>query len=377
MVTTDDHAAPAQPAEAPELPLFMPGVTPFAMAPADKAVFLAARLAELLEYHRARCPGYSRLLSDWDKYGQGEGDAVQRYPFVPVTVFKEYDLRSVSGDVAVVRSSATTSTQASRIYIDKASRKRQSRSANLILADFIRAERRPYIVFDLEDTVRGAQAFSARGAAILALAHLASEFHFVLREGANGPELDPDALGRALDKIGDAPFIAYGFTFMLYNAHRQMASLDLPRAHPDSVLLHSGGWKKLVELAVEKPVFNAVVSGPWGLQPSRVVDFYGAVEQIGMPYPDCSEGYKHVPYWADVITRRADTLAPASVGESGLIQLISCLPLAAPNHSVLTEDLGRIVREDGCACGRLGKAFLFEGRAPRSEVRGCSDVPRR
>ena len=377
MATNGELTVPGQAAAAPELQLFVPGLAPFAMPAAEKAIFLASRLAELLEYHRERCPGYARLLTDWEQYGGGDGDYVQRYPFVPVTVFKEYDLKSVAGEVAVVRSSATTSTQASRIYIDKASRKRQSRSANLILTDFIGAERRPYIVFDLEETVRGAKAFSARGAAILALAHLATEFHFVLREGRDGPELDPDALHRALAKIGDAPFIAYGFTFMLYNAHRQMASLDLPRAHPDSVLLHSGGWKKLVELAVGKPVFNGVVSGPWGLRPDRVVDFYGAVEQIGMPYPDCSEGYKHVPYWADVITRRGDTLAPAPTGESGLIQLISCLPLAAPNHSVLTEDLGRIVHADGCPCGRPGKSFLFEGRAPRSEVRGCSEVPRR
>jgi hypothetical protein len=41
---------------------------------------------------------------------------------------------------------------------------------------------------------------------------------------------------------------------------------------------------------------------------------------------------------------------------------------------VLTEDMGEIVVTDGCACGRRGKAFVFRGRAPRAEVRGCSDV---
>ncbi len=93
-----------------------------------------------------------------------------------------------------------------------------------------------------------------------------------------------------------------------------------------------------------------------------------------MPYPDCRAGNKHVPYWADVIIRRADTLEPAGVGEVGLIQLLNCLPLGAPNHSVLTEDLGELVLEDGCACGRRGRAFVFRGRAPRAEVRGCSDT---
>ena len=359
-----------------ESELFLSDTGPYALGVGDKQAYLATQLAGLREYHRERCPGYARLLRDWERDHARDATSIAEYPYVPVSVFKEFELKSSDEGLAVVRSSATTSKQASKIFIDKASRKRQSRSANAILTDFVGAERRPYLVFDLESTVRGTQAFSARGAAIMALAHLASEFHFVMREGDAGLELDERQLRDALDAIGEQPFIAYGFTFILFQAHQQLAELELPAAHPDSVLLHSGGWKKLTELAVAKPDFNAMVASPWGLSPQRVVDFYGAVEQIGMPYPDCEAGYKHVPYWADVITRRADTLAPTETGESGLIQLISCLPLSAPNHSVLTEDLGRIVMEDGCACGRSGKAFLFEGRAPRSEIRGCSDVAR-
>jgi hypothetical protein len=145
-------------------------------------------------------------------------------------------------------------------------------------------------------------------------------------------------------------------------------------AHPDSVLLHSGGWKRLTAMSVDKATFNRAVSGPWGLVPEHVIDFYGAVEQVGLPYPDCSQGLKHVPYWAEVITRRSDSFEPAAVGEQGLLQLVSCLPLSAPNHNVLTEDLGEIVLEDGCACGRRGRAFVFRGRAPKAETRGCSDV---
>ena len=147
--------------------------------------------------------------------------------------------------------------------------------------------------------------------------------------------------------------------------------------HAESVLLHSGGWKRLVEMAVDKPTFNRTVSSVWGLDPSRVIDFYGAVEQVGIPYPDCSAGLKHVPYWAEVVVRRPDDLRPAQPREPGLIQLVSALPLSAPNHSVLTEDLGEIAVQDGCECGRRGTAFVFRGRARRAELRGCSDVSRR
>ena len=356
--------------------LFLPDVGPFDLSVDDKEEFLDSKLNELVEYHTERCPGYATLVKDWRRTG-GEISSIVDYPFIPVSLFKEYELRSSQDMLAVIQSSSTTSASAAKVYVDKESRKRQTRSANLILADFIGQARRPYLVFDLESTVRGTKGFSARGAAILALAHMASEFLFVMREGENGPELDYDALSAAVEQIGDQPFIAYGFTYLLFQAHEAMSGKNGFQAHPDSVFLHSGGWKKLTEIAVDKPTFNRHVAGHWRLPAERVIDFYGMVEQIGIVYPDCSEGVKHVPYWADVIMRRADTLEPTTPGEPGLIQLVSSLPLAAPNHSVLSEDLGCIVYTDGCPCGRSGTAFTFQGRAPRSETRGCSDVVRR
>lgn len=360
-----------------DMNLFVPGVGPFVMDADTKARFLCGKMHDLLHYHNDRCEGYATLTKNWFSHRSAESQDLADYPYIPVSLFKEYDLRSSQDNLAIVQSSSTTSDNAAKIYIDKVGRKRQARSANMILSDFVGGDRRPYIVFDLESTARGNKGFSARGAAILALAPMASEFFFVMREGGNGLELDEEALKAALDKIGSQPFIAYGFTYILYQAHESLAYGQLPPVHPDSVFLHSGGWKKLIEFAVDKPAFNARVSEPWGLTPERVIDFYGMVEQIGLAYPDCPEGVKHVPYWAEVIMRRADTLEPAEPGEPGLIQLISALPLAAPNHSVLSEDLGCIVRLDGCACGRSGTAFTFQGRAPKSETRGCSDVVRR
>jgi hypothetical protein len=317
-------------------------------------------------------------VSDWRKYFGGGSVPSDQYPFVPVTVFKEFDLRSTSAEGMTLRSSATTTNEASRIFVDRATKKRQAVSASKIMADFVGPDQRPYIVFDVESIVRGTDSLSARGAAIMSLAYHASQFYFVLREHNGRLEVDPDALHEALEEIGQQPFVAYGFTYILYQAHQQLAQsgLTLTPAHRDSALLHSGGWKKLKDVAIDKPTFNRTVADVWRLSPSRVIDFYGAIEQVGVPYPDCEEGYKHVPYWADVIMRTSDTLLPAEVGETGLMQLISCLPLSAPNHSVLTEDLGELVLVDGCPCGRRGKAFVFKGRAPRSEVRGCSDVGR-
>lgn len=353
--------------------MFLADVSPYALSPEDKAAYLVPRMTELVAHHDQHCTAYASLVGDWRRHRQGEVSSVEALPFLPVTAFKEYALRSADSAVSV-RSSSTTGQQPSQVYMDKPTRARASLSARAVLADFIGDEKRPYLVFDAEESVRGGS-LSARAAAVLSLAHFAETFHFVMRSEGGELVLDHDALAAALEVIGDRPFIGYGFTYLLYQAHAAIAARGAGRPmHADSVLLHSGGWKRLAHQAVSKSDFDAVVSGAWGLAPTRVVDFYGLVEQVGVPYPDCRAGNKHVPYWADVIIRRADTLEPAGVGEVGLIQLLNCLPLGAPNHSVLTEDLGELVLEDGCACGRRGRAFVFRGRAPRAEVRGCSDT---
>jgi hypothetical protein len=358
--------------------MFLENTAPYALSPAEKESYLREQLGELLDHHSQACPHYRLLVEDWKRHANGKPLSAENFPFIPVTVFKEFVLKSTGEEVMTLRSSATTSKNASQIFVDKPTKKRQAVSASKVMADYVGTEQRPYIVFDIEETVRGTAAMGARGAAILSLAYHASKFHFVMRERNGQLEVDPDALDRALEEIGERSFVAYGFTYILYQAHQWLAQhhVALPPAHPDSLFMHSGGWKKLIDLAVDKSTFNQTVSGVWGLESHRVVDFYGAIEQVGVPYPDCSEGYKHVPYWADVVIRSADTLAALSVGETGLIQLLSCLPLSAPNHSVLTEDLGELVLLDGCPCGRRGKAFVFRGRAPKSEVRGCSDVGR-
>ena len=51
------------------------------------------------------------------------------------------------------------------------------------------------------------------------------------------------------------------------------------------------------------------------------------------------------------------THAPLSFNEEGLIQVISLLPSSYPGNSILTEDIGVILGEDNCGCGRKGKFY--------------------
>ena len=161
-------------------------------------------------------------------------------------------------------------------------------------------------------------------------------------------------------KLALIPVLMFGFTFVVWTrfilrAERRGLKLDASQA----VVLHSGGWKKLESEAVSKEEFSRRTAAVLGCPPQYVLDFYGMVEQVGVIFPDCEEGLKHVPDFAEVIIRNPLTMEEERDGNPGLIEIMSILPNSYPGEAILTEDQGRIVGIDDCPCGRKGKYFEF------------------
>ena len=70
----------------------------------------------------------------------------------------------------------------------------------------------------------------------------------------------------------------------------------------------------------------------------EVADYYGMVEQTGCIYLECEEGHLHASTYSDVIVRRPLDFSLASVGERGILEVVSLLPESYPGHALLTED---------------------------------------
>ena len=138
------------------------------------------------------------------------------------------------------------------------------------------------------------------------------------------------------------------------------------------MLIHGGGWKKLIKESVTTMEFRRTLNEVCGIK--SVHDYYGMVEQTGSIYMECENGNLHAPIFSDIIIRRAHDFSIADVGEQGIIQTLSVLPTSYPGHSLLTEDEGVLLGEDDCTCGRLGKYFKIVGRIKNAEIRGCSDT---
>jgi hypothetical protein len=185
--------------------------------------------------------------------------------------------------------------------------------------------------------------------------------------------IDFDKVYAFLEKHAGRPIVAFGFTFIVW-IHFILALRNAGRSLPmnNCILIHSGGWKKLEQAAVDNSTFKRALRETTGV--ARVHNFYGMVEQVGSIFVECEEGHLHAPMFADVIIRDPIDWSPCPVDREGVVQVVSIIPRSYPGHALLTEDRGVLLGEDNCDCGRKGRFFKVLGRLPMAEVRGCSDT---
>jgi hypothetical protein len=353
-------------------------IPPYGQSPVEREAGLLDLLKEELAYACQRHSGYENYLRHWPVDYRTAGK-LSDLPFLPVGILKANPPLSFVRPDEVKRtltSSATTSQLPSRVVLDTPTSRRMTKGVVTILRDFIGSARRPYLVVDTQDFLRGENALGARGAAIQGLQPFASQATYCLYvDGQGEMALDKDKLREFAERHRDDEVLVYGFTYILWNhlVKHLLAEgicLNLPKIR----ILHSGGWKKLQEQAVEKSVFNQQLARVFGCTPESVIDFYGMVESVGVIFPDCPEGNKHGPAFGDVIVRDPLTLEPVAAGEHGIVQVCSVLPTSFPGNLLLTEDLAKVIAYDGCPCGRRGISFRFAGRIPKAEVRGCGNL---
>ena len=344
---------------------------PYSLGKAEKHALFGEYLSALTEHHRSGCPEYRSILR---ALGCEDGKRMEAedIPMLPVRLFKEFDLRSVSRETVskTMTSSGTTGQQVSRIYLDKENTARQTKVMAHIVSDFLGSQRLPMIILDTSAVLKNRQMFSARGAGILGFSVFGRDRIYAMDEEMH---LDLDGLRAFLEKHAGEPIFLFGFTFMIWQyfykeLKRRGETLDLS----NGILIHGGGWKKLQQEAVGAGAFNDALREVCGIE--RVHNYYGMVEQLGSIYVECECGHLHCSNFSDVIVRSPEDFSVLPAGRRGLIEVQSLLPTSYPGHVLLTEDEGEILGEDDCPCGRKGKYFAIHGRIKGAEIRGCSDT---
>ncbi len=343
---------------------------PYGLNKEEKNKLFLQVVNEMTLHHYQNSDHYRNILNLLN-YDPTQTHKLSEIPFIPVRLFKEYDLFSIkrSEIFKTMTSSGTGGNRVSKIFLDKTAAKNQIKVLSKIVTNFIGKKRLPMLIIDTPSVLKDRTLFSARGAGILGFSTFGRNHQYALDENM---ELDIENVQIFCEKYKNDKILLFGFTFVVWKYfHQKLLDLGIRLPLENAILFHGGGWKKLTEESVDNDSYKKALNKSCGL--NRVHNYYGMVEQTGSVFIECEEGHLHTSIYSDILIRRAD-LSLCKVGESGLVQLISLLPKSYPGHNILTEDIGQILGEDDCSCGRKGKYFKINGRVTSAEIRGCSDT---
>ena len=343
----------------------------YSMSKEEKNKFINSKLKFLFNHHLSKSLTYKKMMTSIG-FDIKNIYSTKNFPFLPVRLFKLHELKSVENSeiIKTMTSSGTTGQQVSKIYIDKSTSVIQTKVLSKIMSNFLGKSRAPMIIIDSEETVKNRKKFSARTAGILGFSMFGSRKVFALN---NDMTLNYEKVSDFVKQHKDKSILLFGFTSIVYqHFYKELEKNNLKLDLSNGVLIHGGGWKKLINIAVDSKTFRKNLKSVCNI--NRVHDYYGMVEQTGSIHMECEEGYLHTSEYSDIIIRGFKDFEVLNNGKEGVIQLISLIPLSYPGHSILTEDLGYIVGEDDCSCGRKGKFFKITGRIKKAELRGCSDT---
>lgn len=346
------------------------GTPPYSLEAEAKNAFYVRALSDLTRLHYERSAEF-RKIAELFRYDPSTDYEVEDLPYLPARLFKEYELVSIDRqDVVRTMTSSGTSGQAvSRIHLDRATSLNQTKVLVKIVTSFAGIKRLPFLVIDSPAVVKDRSLFSARGAGVLGFSMLGYDTTYLLDEKYN---IDFARLDAFLEKHAGEHIMLFGFTFIVWEHLCQALKKAGRSLQVNGTLIHGGGWKKLISMAVDNAAFKETVQTVTGI--STICNYYGMIEQTGSIFMECSQGVLHASIFSDILVRDPATFSVVETGRTGLLQLVSLLPTSYPGHSILTEDIGKILGVDNCPCGRKGKYFRVQGRVKSAEVRGCSDV---
>lgn len=318
-------------------------------------------------HHRLHCAPYRRLFGELNTNVL----SLEELPYLAVRLFKMMTLRSIPKEAVFrsVVSSGTSGQIPSKIFLDRATSTLQTKILTRIFQEFVGGKRIPMLLVDAPAS-KHKEGLSTRLAAVQGFRFLGRDYAYALNEDY---ALDRSAIEQFCEKYQDKPVLLFGFTGTIYQDFLcQLSDQKVVLNLNEGVLIHGGGWKKLQDKAVDNDTFKQMVAHQLGIQ--KVHNYYGMAEQLGSVFVECEQGVLHAPATSEVIVRDPINFKVKNIGDVGILQLMSVLPVSYPGFSLLTEDLGVVLGEDDCPCGRLGRYFKVQGRMPRTELRGCSDV---
>ena len=343
---------------------------PYKFSGQQKNKFISENIYKLTHHHFKKNIQYKKILN-FLKFKFNKNNKIEDYPFIPVRLFKYYDLLSIEKEkiFKTLMSSGTSENLPSKIFLDKENSFNQTKVLSKIMKSVLGDKRLPMMIIDRDITKVDRNNFNAKVAAIKGFSVFGKEYCYILNDDE---KINYNVIDSFLDKYGKKPFFIFGFTYNIYKyLIKEFNNHKYKYDFKNGILIHGGGWKKMEDVKIDNENFKKLLKDNINLK--NVHNYYGLIEQTGSIFIECKKCSSFITsIFSDVLIRDKHMNELPS-GKTGFIQLISILPKSYPGHVILTEDLGRIVNNN-CSCKNRGKRFKVIGRSKKSEIRGCSNI---
>ena len=343
------------------------------------------RIKENMLFHFRSCESYQRLVRalGWSEEKIAEVSAIEELPILPTLYFKHHRLDSLpEKKMLTTATSSGTSGNKSVIGYDFKSLWRALGMVLGIAKKHKLLSIRPchYIILGYEHrsllwgnrkveekavakTAYGFTFFAPALSRTYALKKVDGEYKLNLEEIKE--KLIRFSKGRTPVRIMGFPFHAF---WLLNEMKEEGIRCPLPKG---SMMAFGGGWKEYYTQRADKETMYELVEEILNIPESRCREFFGAVEHPIL-YCDCKNHHFHVPIYARVIIRDADTLAPVKNGEAGLVNLLTPMLQSAPALSIMTDDLGILHDASECGCGIDAPFLEILGRVGMTDITTCA-----
>ena len=343
---------------------------PFELKKNKKKIFFFDNQRKLTLHHYKNSKEFKKVVDlgfpHFDKVRNSES-----LPYLHSKLFKLFNLKSTKfKKIKTLKSSGTSGSDLSKINIDFKTSLIQASVLKKIIFNFIPKDTNTIFIIDSKKNFYDIKNFNAKTAAIRGFAQNFKKKYFLLNKNY---QLNLNFIKILKKKTKKETSVYFGFTNIIWeNFIQVLKKKKIKLNESQSYFIHGGGWKKLESRKIKKKLFNNEIEKNLGI--TKVINYYGMIEQTGSIFMECEYGYFHSSIFSDIFIRNTNLDLEKRFKQPGIIQVMSLLPVSYPGHNIITEDIGVIMGEDNCKCCRMGKFFRVLSRIKNSDNRGCANV---
>ena len=182
---------------------------PYTLTKNEKDVIFLNSMKEAVSFHYEKSKEF-RKICDNRGFIQTKNFSMEEIPFLPVSLFKKFKLKSVpdSEIFKTVYSSATTSDLPSIIFLDRITSERQTKVLISIMRNFLN-EKKDFLIIDQDNSMNTLPDIKSRSSAIRGFFPFMKSVKFGLDDGLKLDETQ-------FQGLNEKSVCVFGFTWLLY-----------------------------------------------------------------------------------------------------------------------------------------------------------------